>query len=298
MSVTVESLVVQYGSLRAVDGVSFVAPTGEVTAILGPNGAGKTSTIEVCEGFRRSTSGSVRVAGLDPVKNHRQLVQIMGVMLQGGGVYPSSRVRDVIRHFCSLHGKGVDGDELMERLQLTHRGGSTWRRLSGGEQQRVSLALALAADPEVVFLDEPTSGVDVAGRDVIRDVIGGLRERGATVVLASHEMAEAEKVASHVVMFRSGKVVANGRIADVVRARQRVTFQSSDTLAPHELAAYLGSVVVRVSTGTFEITHAPTTSLVARITQWLNDRNLPLLRIDLGQESLEDAYRRLTGDES
>lgn len=297
MSVTVESLIVDYGSLRAVDNVSFVAPTGQVTAVLGPNGAGKTSTIEVCEGFRRLSSGVVRVAGLDPIREHRQLVQIMGVMLQGGGVYPGSRVRDVIRHFCSLYDKGVDGDSLMEKLDLAHRSNSTWRKLSGGEQQRVSLALALAADPEVVFLDEPTSGVDVVGRDVIRAVIHDLASRGATVVLASHEMTEAERVASHVVMFKAGKVVASGKIAEVVRTRQRLTFQSSDSLVTAELAAHLGSVVVRVAHGTFEVAHTPTTDLVARITRWLAEHDLPLVRVDMGIESLEDAYRRLTGDE-
>ena len=295
MSVVVESLVVEYGAIRAVDHASFEAPAGRVTAILGPNGAGKTSTIEVCEGFRAATSGTVRVNGLDPIADRRQLVGIMGVMLQGGGVYPSARVRDVIRHFCALHGRGVDGDALMELLQLSHRATSTWRRLSGGEQQRVSLALALAADPQVVFLDEPTSGVDVVGRDIIRNVIIDLMGRGTTVVLASHEMAEAEKVASNVVMFVGGKVVATGPIADIVRTRHRLTFHTSDALIPAELAAHLGSVVVRVAPGTFEVAHEPTTALIAKVTQWLAEHDLVLTKVDLGVETLEDAYRRITG---
>ena len=189
MSVLVENLTVRYGDLVAVDNVSFEAPTGSVTVILGPNGAGKTSTIEVCEGFRTG-QGHVRVLGLDPVKQHQELTNRMGVMLQGGGVYPSARVKDVIKHFCALHDKGVDPTDLIQLIGLTARSKSTWRRLSGGEQQRLSLALALAAKPEVIFLDEPTSGVDIDGRDVIRDIILGLSQEGTTVLLASHDMAE------------------------------------------------------------------------------------------------------------
>ena len=188
MSVLVENLTVRYGDLVAVDNVSFEAPTGSVTVILGPNGAGKTSTIEVCEGFRTG-QGHVRVLGLDPVKQHRELTNRMGVMLQGGGVYSTARVKDVIKHFCALHGKGANATELIQLVGLTARSKSTWRRLSGGEQQRLSLALALAAKPEVIFLDEPTSGVDIDWRDVIRDIILGLSQEGTTVLLASHDMA-------------------------------------------------------------------------------------------------------------
>ncbi|NBU37950.1 MAG: ABC transporter ATP-binding protein, partial [Actinobacteria bacterium] len=180
--VLVENLVVRYGELTAVDHVSFSAPVGEVTVVLGPNGAGKTSTIEVCEGFRTADSGHVSVLGLDPVAGHNDLTERMGVMLQGGGVYPSARVRDVIAHFCALHDRGMDADDLVERVGLGHRSGATWRRLSGGEQQRVSLALALAARPDVAFLDEPTSGVDVDGRDIIRGIVRQLAADGCTVV--------------------------------------------------------------------------------------------------------------------
>jgi len=184
VSVVVENLSVSYGDLMAVDNVSFEAPSGSVTVILGPNGAGKTSTIEVCEGFRTAKSGSVRVLGLDPVSEHRALTERMGVMLQGGGVYPSARVRDVVSHFCALHNKGVNATQLVERVGLSNRSTGTWRKLSGGEQQRLSLALALAADPEVIFLDESTSGVDIDGRDIIADIIQDLATRGTTVVLA------------------------------------------------------------------------------------------------------------------
>ena len=294
MSVVVENLSVSYGDLVAVDDVSFEAPSGSVTVILGPNGAGKTSTIEVCEGFRAAKSGSVRVLGLDPVSDHRALTERMGVMLQGGGVYPSARVRDVVSHFCALHNKGVDATQLIERVGLSNRSTGTWRKLSGGEQQRLSLALALAADPDVIFLDEPTSGVDIDGRDVIADIIRDLSARGTTVVLASHDMAEAEKVATHAVLFNSGKVIASGDITSLLTSRKHLRFTSSVGLVPAELAVSINSPVVAIGDGVYEVASEPTPQLMTRISQWLADNSHPLLGVDMGTESLEDTYRRLT----
>ena len=294
MSVVVENLSVSYGDLVAVDNVSFEAPSGGVTVILGPNGAGKTSTIEVCEGFRTAKSGSVRVLGLDPVSDHRALTERMGVMLQGGGVYPSARVRDVVSHFCALHNKGVNATQLVERVGLSNRSTGTWRKLSGGEQQRLSLALALAADPDVIFLDEPTSGVDIDGRDIIADIIRDLAARGTTVVLASHDMAEAEKVATHAVLFNSGKVIASGEILKLLTSRKHLRFTSSVGLVPAELAVSINSPVVAIGDGVYEVASEPTPQLMTRISQWLADNSHPLLGVDMGTESLEDTYRRLT----
>ncbi len=294
MSVVVENLSVSYGDLVAVDNVSFEAPSGGVTVILGPNGAGKTSTIEVCEGFRTAKSGSVRVLGLDPVSDHRALTERMGVMLQGGGVYPSARVSDVVSHFCALHNKGVNATQLIERVGLSNRSTGTWRKLSGGEQQRLSLALALAADPDVIFLDEPTSGVDIDGRDVIADIIRDLAARGTTVVLASHDMAEAEKVATHAVLFNSGKVIASGEITSLLTSRKHLRFTSSEGLVPAELAVSINSPVVAIGDGVYEVASEPTPQLMTRISQWLADNSHPLLGVDMGTESLEDTYRRLT----
>ena len=294
MSVVVENLSVSYGDLMAVDNVSFEAPSGSVTVILGPNGAGKTSTIEVCEGFRTAKSGSVRVLGLDPVSDHRALTERMGVMLQGGGVYPSARVRDVVSHFCALHNKGVNATQLIERVGLSNRSTGTWRKLSGGEQQRLSLALALAADPEVIFLDEPTSGVDIDGRDIIADIIQDLAARGTTVVLASHDMAEAEKVATHAVLFNSGKVIASGEITSLLTSRKHLRFTSSEGLVPAELAVSIKSPVVAIGDGVYEVASEPTPQLMTRISQWLADNSHPLIGVDMGKESLEDTYRRLT----
>jgi ABC-2 type transport system ATP-binding protein len=295
VSVVVENLIVRYGKLTAVDNVSFEAPTGAVTVVLGPNGAGKTSTIEVCEGFRTPVQGTIRVLGLNPATQHAELTHRMGVMLQGGGVYPSARVGDVVHHFCALYGKKVDSSALIEQVGLTARVKSTWRRLSGGEQQRVSLALALAADPEVLFLDEPTSGVDIDGRDTIRDIIASLAARGTTVVLASHDMAEAERVATHAVLFQEGKVIAQGPIAELTGVRKRFRFTSVPTIDTTELAGAAGSPAHHMGEGVYEIAAESSPRLVGRVTQWLAEQGLPLVSIDMGQESLEDAYRRMTG---
>ena len=214
-AVEISDLVVRFGEVTAVDGLSFRAAAGEVVALLGPNGAGKTTTIETLEGYRRPASGSVRVLGLDPVASRTDLTPHIGVMLQVGGVYPAMNALDAVRLFAAYHADPEDPEELVERVGLTAVRRTRWRRLSGGEQQRLSLALALVGKPSVVFLDEPTAGVDPVGRLAIRSVITDLRERGACVLLATHELDEAERLADRVVIVDKGRVVASGSPAEL-----------------------------------------------------------------------------------
>lgn len=223
----VQDLVIRYGEIVAVNSVSFAARHGEVTAVLGRNGAGKTSTLEACEGLRRATSGSLRVLGTHVADIDNSLRARIGVMLQDGGIAPSARVMSLVRHYCRLYDRGVDPRQLLTQVGLQHRARSTWRRLSGGERQRFSLALALAANPDIAFLDEPTAGVDLDGREMVREIIAGLTAKGCCVVLATHDLDEAERVAQHVVVLHHGKVVlddsvenlcgGNRRLEDVVR---------------------------------------------------------------------------------
>lgn len=203
-------LVVRYGDRTAVDRVSLSAERGEVLCILGPNGAGKTSTIECLEGYRRPASGSATVLGLDPWRDQRQLVGRIGVMLQRGGLYPMLAPRRALRLFASYYEHPQDPEELLDLVRLQEVAGTPWRHLSGGEQARLSLALALVGRPEVVFLDEPTAGVDPEGRVGVRDVIGGLRDRGVCILLTTHELAEAERLADQVVILHHGVVAAAG----------------------------------------------------------------------------------------
>ena len=199
------------------DGLSLTAHHGQVLALLGPNGAGKTSTVETLEGYRRATEGSVRVLGLDPVSDHRGVVARMGVMLQRGGVYPVMGPRRALGLFADYYDDPEDPEALLELVGLRAVARTPWRRLSGGEQQRLSLALAIVGRPEVVFLDEPTAGVDPEGRIAVRRVITELRARGACVMLTTHELAEAERVADDVVIIAHGRTVARG---DGGRARR------------------------------------------------------------------------------
>ena len=292
--VRVEGLVVRYGDLVAVDNISFSAAAGEVTTVLGPNGAGKTSTIEVCEGYRKATSGHVSVLGLDPSREQASLSRRMGVMLQDGGVSPSARVRDVARQYCDLYGKGVAPGELLERVGLSERAGSAYRRLSGGEKQRLSLALALASEPDVAFLDEPTSGVDIGGRQLIRSIVRDLAARGCAVVLATHELDEAEKLADHVVIFEHGHIVADGTLDALRRGHDEIRFRTSPTLDSAALGAALGLDVRSLGDGEFVI--ATDTSQVAALTAWLADHGEPVADLRAGQQRLEDVFLRLTGN--
>ena len=305
--VEVHDLTVRYGrgdrAVTAVDGVSFTARAGQVTAVLGPNGAGKTSTIEVCEGLRRRTSGEVRVLGLDPAgprRDRRTLARRVGLMLQEGGVYPSARPLDVVRQYCGIH-RVADPTSaamsLIDLVGLTERSRTSWRRLSGGEKQRVSLALALVGRPDVVFLDEPTSGVDVNGRDTIRSIISSLTDRGCGVILATHELDEAERIADRVVIFDNGKVLVEGTLDDVRKARQAVRLRTLRPLVIDDLPSNIADWLVEIEPGHYVIDDAPQ-GLVAALAVWLSEHGIDVVELRAGVSSLEDVFKRLTGGDS
>jgi len=294
--VEVHDLTVRYGDLVAVDGATFAAAAGQVTAVLGPNGAGKTSTIEVCEGYRPATSGTVRVLGIDPTTDQRLLGGRIGVMLQEGGIYPAARVLETVRHYCRLYDRGADPQALVKLVGLADRATSTWRRLSGGERQRLSLALALAARPEVAFLDEPTAGVDVHGRDAIRSIVRGLADDGCAVLLATHELDEAERLADRVVIFDAGQVVADGTLAELRKGHDEIRFRSAPDLDVLALAAAIGTVASRVGHDEYVIDAPPLPRLMAVLATWLADHGHPLVDLRAGAQRLEDVFRRLTAD--
>jgi ABC-2 type transport system ATP-binding protein len=298
-AVAVSDLVVRYGDVIAVDGISFRAAAGEVLAVLGPNGAGKTSTIETLEGLRRPASGTVRILGLDPVAQGKQLKPRIGVMLQSGGVYPGMTARDVIRLFAAYYDDPADPDATLERVGLTGRVATTpWRTLSGGEQQRVSLALALLPRPAVAFLDEPTAGIDPAGRLVIRDVIRSLRDDGVCVVLTTHDLEEAERVSDRVVIVDRGKVVAEGTPAQLMSSTGgELRFGSAPGLDVTTLAAHVDAAVHEERPGEYIVAADPTPARVAAVTAWLAERDVPLADLRAGRQSLEDVFLRLTTEE-
>ncbi len=216
-AVEVDELVVRYGAKTAVDRISLTIDVGTVTSVLGPNGAGKTTTVETCEGFRRPSSGRVRVLGLDPRADHDRLMPRIGVMLQEGGAWSGVRAVEMLRYVARLHAYPLDLDVLVDRLDLGSCGRTPYRRLSGGQKQRLSFALAIVGRPEVAFLDEPTTGLDPHGRREIWQVVRELREDGVTVVLTTHAMDEAEQLSDLVHVLSDGALIASGTPAELTK---------------------------------------------------------------------------------
>ena len=212
-AVVVDGLVMRYGDTLAVDGLSLTVERGSITAVLGPNGAGKTTTLETCEGYRAPQAGRVRVLGLDPRRQARELLPRIGVMLQDGGAWSGVRAPEMLRHIAALHAHPLDPALLEERLGLADCGRTPYRRLSGGLKQRLGLAMALIGRPEVVFVDEPTAGLDPAVRRTVWELLAELRTDGVTVVLTTHYMDEAERLADQIHIIDQGRLIASGTVS-------------------------------------------------------------------------------------
>ena len=291
-SLSVRNLVVDYSDLRAVGNISFDAKAGSVTAVIGPNGAGKTTTMEVCSGVRTATSGTVSVLGLDPQRDRLEMNSRIGVMLQDGGVYPSARVGEVLEHYCNLFDNRQRASDLILAVDLGSKRNATWRKLSGGEKQRLSLALALAAKPELIFLDEPTSGVDIVGRDLIREIVRNLANSGCTVILATHELDEAQRMADHVVMFNHGRLIANSSLQDLLGANQTVTLRTTNEIDIAALAQHMNCRVEQNGTE-IRLLRSSDASFIARLSTWFAENNFVLNDLNSGAPRLEDIYREL-----
>jgi ABC-2 type transport system ATP-binding protein len=303
-AVECDGVVIRYGDTLAVDRLSFRAERGEVLALLGPNGAGKTSTVEALEGYRPIAGGAVRVLGLDPGRDHAALVHRIGVMLQKGGVYPMLGPAQVLHLFAAYYDDPEDPDALLDLVGLGASRRTPWRRLSGGEQQRLSLALALVGRPEVLFLDEPTAGVDPEGRIVVRDLITAQRDAGRCVLLTTHELDEAERVADRVVIIDHGRLLAEGTPAELAAgtADGSIRFSTEPGIDTAALAAAVGggATVEDEGAGTYRMrlpAGTGTPSVVATLAGWLAERDLALGDLRTGQ-SLEEAYLAITGARS
>jgi ABC-2 type transport system ATP-binding protein len=282
----VEGLVKRYGGRAVVDEVSLSVQPATVLALLGPNGAGKTTTVEICEGFRRPDAGTVRVLGLDPLD--RSLRPRVGVMPQEGGAYPGLRCEEMLRLLASYAASPLDPDDLLERLALTDVRRTAYRRLSGGQQQRLSLALAVVGRPELVFLDEPTAGLDPQARHATWELIEALRRDGVTVVLTTHLLDEAERLADDVVLIDHGRVVARGTVAELTKRGEELRFRADPGL---DLAALEGAR--EESPGQYVVRGPVDPKLIAAVTAWC-ERNGVLVE-DLRTRSLEDVFLELTG---
>ncbi|MER6914882.1 ABC transporter ATP-binding protein [Streptomyces sp. NPDC000594] len=299
--VQIQGLVKRYGSRTAVDGLDLDVAPGQVTAVLGPNGAGKTTTIETCEGYRRPDAGTVRVLGLDPVADAPRLRARVGVMLQSGGVYSTARAGDMLRHMARLHAHPLDVDALTERLGLGSCGRTPYRRLSGGQQQRLSLAMAVVGRPELVFLDEPTAGLDPQARRATWELVRELRADGVTTVLTTHAMDEAEHLADDVAIIDAGKVIAQGSPDRLCRggAENTLRFTGRPALDLASLLKALpdGTAASETAPGGYRISGTVDPQLLATVTSWCAQHGVMPDRITVERHTLEDVFLELTGKE-
>ncbi|MDP4507696.1 ABC transporter ATP-binding protein [Nonomuraea turcica] len=296
-AVEIVDLVKRYGGTTALDGLALRAERGAVTAVLGPNGAGKTSTVEICEGFRRADSGTVKVLGLAPQRP--ELRPRVGVMLQAGGVPPAMRCGQWLRLVARFYAQPLDAQALLARLGLTDHARTPYRRLSGGQQQRLSLAAAVIGRPELVFLDEPTAGLDPQARHACWELVGELRSAGVSVVLTTHHMDEAERLADHVVIIDKGRLVAEGTPASLTGAERQLRFRARPGLGLEELLNALpaGSAAKESPAGHYIIEGLVGPELLATVTAWCAAEGVTADDLRIERRTLEDVFLELTGRE-
>ncbi|OFU54623.1 spermidine/putrescine ABC transporter ATP-binding protein [Corynebacterium sp. HMSC11D10] len=302
LALEVDNVVKEYGEKRAVDGLTFTARRGELLALLGPNGAGKTTTIEMCEGFTKPTSGSIRVLGIDPVTQPQKVRDRIGIMLQGGGSYASLKVREILQLAARYNTNPHDPDWLIELLGLEGVAKTTYRRLSGGQQQRLSLALAMIGRPELIFLDEPTAGMDAQSRLAVWDIIQAMKRDGTTVLLTTHLMDEAETLADDVAIIDHGKLVVQGSPAELTSHEEYpvVAVRTDRELDVHllndELRA-LGITAEAVSPRRYRILGAGSPAVIEALARSAAQQNVLIRDLSVSHRDLEDVFLDITGRE-
>jgi ABC-2 type transport system ATP-binding protein len=306
LAVEVSGLVMRYGAKIAVDGLDLGVERSTITAVLGPNGAGKTTTLETCEGYRRPQQGRVRVLGLDPVADRHALLPRIGVMLQSGGAWSGVRAKEMLRHVAALHAHPLDVDWLGGQLGLDDCGRTPYRRLSGGQQQRLSLAMAVVGRPEIVFVDEPTAGMDPQARRTTWALLEELRADGVTVVLTTHYMDEAEQLADRIHIIDHGRLIASGTPLELTRGSgtsakgatiRLVVTEPFPPDAAGSLQRALGpEMEVRpIDERSLLVTGPADSTTLATVSAWCAQYGVLPESLNLGQRNLEDVFLELTG---
>ena len=285
-----------YGTVEAVRDVDLTIAAGEVFALLGPNGAGKTTTVEICEGHRARDGGEVRVLGFDPASGGRAFRERIGIVLQSTGVDPYLTVRETVDLYAGYYREPRATSEVLELTGLTDVAGRRVGQLSGGQKRRVDLAVGLAGNPELLFLDEPTTGFDPAARRQAWDTVRGLRQLGTTILLTTHYLDEAQALADRVAIIAGGRIVASGT-PDTLGARGAgATTIRFELPAGSRLPPVAGAVAAEDGNGVSLATQDPTRALHA-LTGWALEHGITLDRLEVQRPSLEDAYLALTGDD-
>jgi ABC-2 type transport system ATP-binding protein len=299
-AIVVAGLAKTYGAQVAVRDLSFTVPAGAIFALLGPNGAGKTTTVEILEGYRVPDAGTVRVLGLDPRRDAGALKRRMGVMLQQDGLYPGLRAREALALYASFFDQPEDPDALLERVGLRDAARTRCRQLSGGQKRRLALAVALVGRPTLLFLDEPTTGMDPQARHATWDIIRAARAGGATVLLTTHFMDEAERLADQVAIIDDGRLVALDSPAALTRgsSANAVRFTATPGLDVAALAALPSAAHAREDhPGVYVLETETAPTLLAELMAWLRDNGAELRELRVGHGSLEDVFLHLTGKE-
>lgn len=295
-AIDVTGLRKSYGSLAAVDGLDLTVEVGEVVALLGPNGAGKTTTVEILEGYRRRDAGEVRVLGMDPQAGGRPFRERIGIVLQEAGFEENFTPRELIRLHAGYFPRPRAVDDVIRLTGLTEKADARVRTLSGGQRRRLDLALGIVGNPEMIFLDEPTTGFDPSARRNAWELVDGLRDLGATILLTTHYLDEAEHLADRVVIIDHGRVVASGTPAELSAAAGGATvisFRLPTGVASADLPAVGGEH--RVAGNVVEVRTTSATADVATLSAWAVGRGLEFEDLTLARPSLEDVYLDLVG---
>ena len=292
--ISVSGLRKSYGSLEAVRGIDLEVDEGEIVAVLGPNGAGKTTTVEILEGYRGRTAGEVRVLGADPARAGRDWMARVGMMLQNWQVEPDLTVGESLEQFAGYYPRPRGVEEIVELVGLTEQRDVRASRLSGGQQRRLDMGIALIGNPELLFLDEPTTGFDPSARRAAWRIVASLRDSGTTVLLTTHYMEEAESLADRVAIIVKGELKAVGPPAELTGERgARISFRLPSAVAPEEIPSSVGRTS-RVANGTVELHTDEPVAVVHALTEWALERRIDLAELEVRRRSLEDVYLELT----
>ncbi len=294
--IEVEGLVKQYGPLRAVDGITFRVPRGQVFSFLGPNGAGKTTTVEILEGLRRASSGMVHVLGLDPWRHAGELHRKVGVMPQGFRFFDKVTPREAVRYYARLFGVSVDPQEVLHRVLLEEKADDTYDKLSGGQKQKLGVALALVNDPELLFLDEPTTGLDPQARRAVWELLRELQKEGRTIFLTTHYLEEAEQLADRVAILHHGTIVTEGSPTELIERHgqgPRLVLKAVPeliSLLEREVGAGLkvhdGTVIVPIQQK----------GVLLRALEVVDRSGLPWPEINTERDTLENVFISMVGE--
>ena len=296
--IEVNNLEKKYGDVKAVDGVSFGVAQGEVFGILGPNGAGKTTIIEMIEGLRKPNAGSIKVCDIDALKEPRRIKELIGVQLQATSLYDNIRVKEAIDLFGSYYKKSIPSEQIMEEVSLTEKKNSQVSKLSGGQKQRLSVGLALVNDPEVIFLDEPTTGLDPQARHNLWSIVEKLRDRGKTIVITTHYMEEAEQLCHRLAIIDRGKIIAMDTPDNLINKAELAT--SIDFTTSRDLDGLAKNIpgICKVNNGSarkYSISTKAVSLVLKDLTNLCYDNHVELENISVRQATLEDVFLAMTG---